>query len=334
MAFEIEGIDKENFTYLNDFFDNGKTGGSELIENPQKLYLPDVEVTTNEWYLDGLRIGYSEWKFQEPKDLEWSYKINSDIVTLQANICGSMFLGSPSSSHEIFNTRHHNLFYAAGSDANSGFMRGDKLHAAIFFIQFRKEAFLKLTQNANESLDRFAERILSDKTSALSQINLILNSEMLDIISSIVSCPYEAGLKKMYLLSKSIEFLVLQAEACNSVSNLSSGNKYIKKGYDIDCLLYARTYVKEHLHDPPSLPQLSKQIGLNEYKLKRGFKELFGTTVFGFVAEERLKIAEIEIKSGNKSMSTIATELGFSSPQHFSYAFKKRFGYSPNSLKR
>jgi AraC-like DNA-binding protein len=136
----------------------------------------------------------------------------------------------------------------------------------------------------------------------------------------------------MYLLSKSIEFLVLQAEACNTA--LIPTYKYIKTKYDEECIVYAREYIMNHLDLPPSLPELAKIIGVNEYKLKRGFKEMFGNTVFGFLADARLEIAKNDLLETRKSSTEIASTLGYSSPQHFSHAFKKKFGISPNKLKR
>jgi AraC-like DNA-binding protein len=135
----------------------------------------------------------------------------------------------------------------------------------------------------------------------------------------------------MYLLSKSIEFLVLQAEACNAASFPSL--KYIKTDYDKSCIRHAQEYMMNHLEAPPGLSELSRIIGINEYKLKRGFKEVYGNTVFGYLSETRLEIAKNDLMKGNRTAGEIAAELGYSSVQHFSNAFKKKFGVSPNNLK-
>ena len=135
----------------------------------------------------------------------------------------------------------------------------------------------------------------------------------------------------MFLLSKSIELLVLQAEAYNKAKD--SGPKFLKTEYDKERIVYAREYLIKHLDMPPGLSELARAAGINEYKLKKGFKETFGNTVFGYLAETRLELAKNDLLEKKKSVSEIAFELGYSSVQHFSNAFKKKFGVSPGRLK-
>lgn len=135
----------------------------------------------------------------------------------------------------------------------------------------------------------------------------------------------------MFLFSKAIEILVLQAESYNQL--LSPIKIYAKTDYDKERLVYARDYLIQHMEVPPSLTQLARVAGINEYKLKRGFKEMFGTTVFSYLAESRLELAKIDLLEAQKSVTEIAFELGYSSVQHFSAAFKKKFGVAPSQLR-
>jgi AraC-like DNA-binding protein len=89
-----------------------------------------------------------------------------------------------------------------------------------------------------------------------------------------------------------------------------------------------------NLETPPTLSELARIVGINEYKLKRGFKETFGNTVFGYLGDARLEMAKNDLLENKKSVSDISAELGYSSVQHFSNAFKKKFGLSPGKLKR
>ncbi|MCW3118026.1 MAG: transcriptional regulator, AraC family [Chitinophagaceae bacterium] len=331
MSFKLKGISEDHFQHLDDFFLNGFES-NELVEQSQKINHSFVEGHSNEWYFDGIRMGYSDWHYKKPVELEWTYNIKVELVTFQANLKGSVFMGSKTgNAAQLFGNYQHNLFYSNANDTNEGILKCERLRTSLFFIQFTKDAFLRLTGDANEVLNRFSEDVLNGRPSVLSVGNLPIDATMLNLISNIVNCSYKDGLKKMYLLSKSIEFLVLQAEACNAA--LIPSYRYIKTKYDKECILYAREYIMSHLGMPPSLSELAKIIGINEYKLKRGFKEIFDNTVFGYLSDARLEIAKNDLLKNKTSASQIASELGYSSVQHFSNAFKKKFGLSPNKLK-
>lgn len=330
MAFEFQDI-SANFQLLNNFLVNGFEG-DKLLEHSQKVSLPYIEIISNEWYFEGIRMVYAEWHYDRPVELKWNSDIKIELITLICNLKGSAIISNKADKHfQIMGSYQHNLFYSQHNIADEGVLKFEGSHSSMFMIQFTKDSFLRITQDANDALNRFNENVFNSKTAILSPVNLPLNAPMQNIICNIVNCRYKDDLKKMFLLSKCIEFLVLQAEACNYSTDDSSG--YIKTDYDKDCIMYAREYIMSNLEAPPSLSDLSKIVGINEYKLKRGFKELFGNTVFGYLSDARLEIAKNDLLKSKKTAGSIASELGYSSIQHFSNSFKKKFGFSPNKLK-
>jgi len=108
---------------------------------------------------------------------------------------------------------------------------------------------------------------------------------------------------------------------------------YCHNDYDKGRLLFAHQYLLEHLAMPPSINELARIAGINSFKLRNGFKELFGDTIFGYLNSFRLEKAYHMILWSEKNMTQIAFELGFSSLQHFSTAFKKAYGCSPKKIK-
>ena len=86
--------------------------------------------------------------------------------------------------------------------------------------------------------------------------------------------------------------------------------------------------------DLPSLKELALQMGTNEYKLKYGFKQLYGTTIFRFLIQERLRKAKTLIQYSKLTLKQIAKMTGFKSITHFSRAFKEKYGVSPSELRR
>lgn len=84
----------------------------------------------------------------------------------------------------------------------------------------------------------------------------------------------------------------------------------------------------------PSLRDFALQLGTNEFKLKYGFKELYGTTVYRFLLYERLRKSKMMIQYSDLPLKSIAHMVGFKSFPHFSRAFKKRYEYSPSELRK
>lgn len=85
--------------------------------------------------------------------------------------------------------------------------------------------------------------------------------------------------------------------------------------------------------DLPSLKDLAHQMGTNEYKLKYSFKQLYGTTIFRFLTQERLRQAKTLIMHSGHSLKDIAHMTGFKSVTHFSRAFKDKYGLPPKDLR-
>ncbi len=96
----------------------------------------------------------------------------------------------------------------------------------------------------------------------------------------------------------------------------------------------ARTIITERMEEPPSLLQLSRLVGLNDFKLKVGFKEMYGNTVFGYLREMRLERAWLLLQDGRLNVSEVAFAIGYSNPSHFAEAFRKQYGVNPGVLLR
>lgn len=96
-------------------------------------------------------------------------------------------------------------------------------------------------------------------------------------------------------------------------------------------LAEAKKLVEQNLRSPYSLTELSRKTGLNDFKLKKGFKALFGNTVFGYLGELRMDLAYKLLQDG-RSVGEVAETVGYKNAHHFTAAFKKRFDLLPSKL--
>lgn len=102
---------------------------------------------------------------------------------------------------------------------------------------------------------------------------------------------------------------------------------------DLQRLQQVKDFLRESFLSPElSLGLLCRKFALNEFKLKRGFKQLFGYTVFGYVQEMKMKTARRILVEKRMNVNEVADYLGYSTPNHFSAAFKKMYGHTPSRL--
>lgn len=147
------------------------------------------------------------------------------------------------------------------------------------------------------------------------------------LIKEIVYTVQPDYIRRIFLEAKILELLSLQLERLEN-KQLSPGN-FSKE--DILKLEEAKTLVEQNLQTPCSLIELARKTGLNDFKLKKGFKELFGNTVFGYLFELRMDSAYQLLKEG-KTVSEVSEMVGYKNAHHFTSAFKKRYHLLPSQI--
>lgn len=91
----------------------------------------------------------------------------------------------------------------------------------------------------------------------------------------------------------------------------------------------AKEHLLKNMESPPSLKELARWAGLNEYQLKAGFKEVYGNTVYGYLLDHKLDNARVLLDTNKYQVAEVAYQIGYTNPSHFIAAFKKKFGVTP-----
>jgi AraC family transcriptional regulator, transcriptional activator of the genes for pyochelin and ferripyochelin receptors len=299
----------------------------ELIGGTKQVESPGMKGSMSQWFFDGIRISHSNLIYSENSAVEWTGSL--DAVTLGFNLRGNVVIEQKGLNRSFsFSNQQHNVLYA-GTQEN--IMRNECSESEMFIVQFNRDAFLRLTENTTDNLLDFRDKILTGKPVMLSPQNALIDQEIGSIIKSVLNCPYSGGTKKMFFLSKAIELLVLQARIFDRSKNTDP--VHCKSDYDKERILFAKEYLEQHYDVPPTLTSLAQVAGINEFKLKKGFKEVLGTTAFGYLTNYKMEMAKTRLAEKQTTISQLAYELGYSSPQHFSAAFKNKFGYPPKQFK-
>ena len=156
---------------------------------------------------------------------------------------------------------------------------------------------------------------------------------MLRMLHAIIDCPYTDDLRRTYLQSKTAVLLLLALEQLISRPTEQPAGIPLRK-YDLEKLYEAREYLLHNIENPPTLKQLAHKVGLNEFKLKKGYKQVFGTTIFGDFNKVRMEEAKHYLLETEKSIADISLLAGYDDPPNFIRAFKHYFGTSPNRFRK
>jgi AraC family transcriptional regulator len=108
--------------------------------------------------------------------------------------------------------------------------------------------------------------------------------------------------------------------------------KFLANEADREKIIQAREILLQHIGEPLTIKELSRKVAINECYLKKGFKEMFGTTIFDFYQGQRMEHARYLLYEKGLSVTEVSLMLGYSSISHFSTAFKKHTGLKPCEL--
>lgn len=147
------------------------------------------------------------------------------------------------------------------------------------------------------------------------------------ILKQILNCPFQGLTRQIYLEGKCWELIALRLEQL-AVEVLPSPHKQLNVD-DIDRIHEAKAILTRNWQTPPSLLELARQVGLNDYKLKLGFRQVFGTTAFGYLWHYRMEKAHHLLIEGRYNIKEVATLVGYSKQSNFAAAFRKKFGINP-----
>ncbi|MBD2198071.1 MULTISPECIES: helix-turn-helix transcriptional regulator [Calothrix] len=154
--------------------------------------------------------------------------------------------------------------------------------------------------------------------------------EMRVALEQIINCPFTGLTKKIYLESKCLELIALKVEQLINIEK-SYTKAIVLQRDDIARIHYAKEILTQNLDNPPSLLELARKVGLNDYKLKLGFRQVLGTTAFSYLQQQRMEKARQLLLESKMSVKQIARAVGYANQSRFAAAFRKQFGTNPKS---
>jgi AraC-like DNA-binding protein len=182
---------------------------------------------------------------------------------------------------------------------------------------------------------RFGECfIFSDKLSGSEKVSYATCNEPVTeqlklIITEIISANQPKHIRRIYLEAKILEIIALHLNGNYAYQPNQSINTV--NANDLPKLVLVKNLLEQSIESNHSLIEIARKVGLNDFKLKKGFKETYGYTVFGYLTEMRMSMAK-ELLMKGLSVSEVANAVGYRNPQHFTLVFKKRYNVLPSKI--
>lgn len=211
------------------------------------------------------------------------------------------------------------------------YMRDRKINAELLAGQGLSHMELRIDLRYFPAL---ADELMLITSSSTWFSHQIISQPRLDqLFQQLQQCTYTDSLRRLYLEGKCYELLACYL-AETGVGQAEQRTSTALSASDIEALQQARHILQHCWISPPSLLELARMVSINDYKLKAGFKELYGTTVFGYVRSLKMNAARQLLESGQANVSSAAASVGYSNLSHFAAAYRKMFGYNPSQCVR
>ena len=144
-------------------------------------------------------------------------------------------------------------------------------------------------------------------------------------LDQMLTCDYTGALQRLYLEGNAVESIALYLGTLQS----SPASVPALRPNDADRIHQARDRLIDQMEQPPSLLDLARSVNISDRKLKAGFRQVFGTTVFGYLHGQRMERARQLLTQRDRSVSEVAWAIGYHNPSKFAAAYKKHFDMTP-----
>jgi AraC-like DNA-binding protein len=316
--------DLDEWLFIEDIPDiyspNNILAEKQVIIQRSPVHMANYQLTTG-----GLFLMHSVMVFDESTNIHTD--INGETITSQfifyKNSTGKKLT---TSSHG--NSRH-NIRYIPSTRANHELSA--KVEYTYFMVVLSKAYYFSLIDRHSILHERFVKDIEKGQFTSFSTEDMAVTPEMRKVINDIRDCRQSGELKRLHTESKILELLMYQLEQLRN--NNGPSRQEIFRAGDYDRLEQARTILNERFVDPPTHKELAKEILLNEFKLRTGFKEYYGVTMYDYITRLRMEKARRLLLEEKMSIYEVSALAGFKHQANFSKAFKKYFGLLPSEVK-
>ena len=155
----------------------------------------------------------------------------------------------------------------------------------------------------------------------------IISPSMAIVLNQLINFNLHPSVKPLYFKAKAYELLSLYFNR-PADANIEQCPFLIDEE-NVDKIKKAKQIIIERMVEPPTLQELSDEVKLPLNRLKEGFKQIYGDSVFSFLFDYKMEVARQLLASGSHNVNEVGLKVGYSTSSHFIASFKKKFGTTP-----
>ena len=157
--------------------------------------------------------------------------------------------------------------------------------------------------------------------------NAEINANVLLVLQQILTAKNQSSMRDLYIKGKTYELLSLHFDSGENTNEEYC--PFLVDDREVLKIRKAKDIIISRMSEPPSLQDLANEVGLNLKKLKEGFKQIYGDTVYSFLFDYKMDHARKLLESNQYNVNEVGLQVGYSTSSHFIAAFKKKFGTTP-----
>lgn len=268
-------------------------------------------------------ITSSEWLVSKPVSIP--VNIKTGIFKFQFELEG--YSGYLSDERDIvIEADHFNFFFLPEVKGTLNYHTKRK----VIEIMFDREVFLKKFEPELLLYKDFGLAISNNQPAVLFDKAQKISADLKKILFSLMNCSIHVDLRTAYLENKVKELMLLTL----GQSDFYMEDKLFDTNLsDDEKLIQLKSWIDQDVFKHAKIADVSKRFGINEFKLKNGFKKHYGLSLMKYIKNSQLQKAYALLEEGQCSVNEVSQLLNYQYPQHFTMAFKKMFNKTPSSLR-
>ncbi|WP_276374990.1 AraC family transcriptional regulator [Chryseolinea sp. H1M3-3] len=266
-------------------------------------------------------------------DMHFKYNTLIDVKEVPTDKVGFYMLDHGRGGIPLFGETHYSeSSYVSGGDCYIAFNpslneihRFDAQTSKPFYIEVTADYFASLLEGGDNFTGSLREKIYNREFFGLKTVLKPAHSQL---AASIFNCPIEGPLGNLMIEGILHQFVALQLSTYVQPTFTTA----CLSARDRDTMHAVKDYLHQNFQKNHSLIELSKQFGINQNKLKKSFKELFGVPVIEYLYNLKMENARTMLYDEGMYVSEVASVVGYKNANHFATAFKRKFGVNPSKV--